>query len=405
MRGRLSGCAWCLAVAGAFGAPAGGQNAPPAAPARPPIVWSAHQPVAGEARRVEGRVVKGARDAMTPVPGAWVVLHRVGTDAAGPLDSMRTDGAGRYRFRYRTTGAADAVYFVSSNYAGIAYFTPPLGASDARDGDAVLVVHDTTSAPLPIRVRGRHVIISAAPSGERRTIIEVYELSNDGTQTRVAAGDGGATWEGRLLDGAERAQVGRTDFSGGAVRFDGGRVRLSAPIAPGLKQLSFSYDVPRESAYTLTVDDSTDVLEVLVEDSLGRATGGRLAAAGPAKVEGRTFARYLAQDVAGGTAISIEVPGDAATSASQLRILAIMAALGAVLLVGLARAMFRRQAGAGSRARRATAEELRAELSALDAAHAAITDPTPGQRADHYQARAILAQRLSEAVAREQGLS
>jgi hypothetical protein len=375
------------------------------APARAPVVGSAHQPRTGEARTVDGRVVKGARDAMTPVPSVWVVLHRVGTDTAGPLDSARTDGAGRYRFRYRTSGDADAVYFVSSHYAGIAYFTPPLGVAGASDGDAVLVVHDTTSAPLPIRVRGRHVIVSATPAGARRAIIEVYELSNDGTQTRVAVGDSGTTWTGRLLDGAERAQIGRTDFSGGAVRFDNGRVRLSAPIAPGLKQLSLSYDVPQQAEYTFVVDDSTNVLEVLVEDSLGRAVGGGLVPAGPAKVEGRTFARFLAQDVAAGAAIAVAVPGAGSATANQLRILAITAAVGMLLLVGLARAMFRRQARGRGRAGRATPDELRAELAALDARYAAIVAPTAEQRADHYEARARLVQQLSDAVAREQGLS
>ena len=46
---------------------------------------------------------------MDPVPAAWVVLHRVGPDRAGPLDSVRSDSRGRYAFRYTRTGSEDAI--------------------------------------------------------------------------------------------------------------------------------------------------------------------------------------------------------------------------------------------------------------------------------------------------------
>ncbi|MFL5571889.1 MAG: hypothetical protein ACJ78R_00085, partial [Gemmatimonadaceae bacterium] len=63
---------------------------------------------------------------MDAVSGAWVVLHRVGPDRAGPLDSTLSDARGRYSFNYVRSGSDDAIYFVSASYDGIAYFTPPL---------------------------------------------------------------------------------------------------------------------------------------------------------------------------------------------------------------------------------------------------------------------------------------
>ena len=219
---------------------------------------------AGESREVSGRVVRGSRTALQPLAGAWVVLHRVGTDHAAPLDSMRTDAAGRYAFRYRTSGDPGAVYFVSNLYAGIAYFTAPLAAKSVSGEDAELVVHDTTSAPLPIRVRGRHVVIAAPGQEKRRAILEVYELSNDSTLTRVARGSDGFVWQAALLDGARNGRVGETDFSNGAVRFEQGRVRLAAPFAPGLKQFSFSYEVPVEAAYSVVLEERADVTRHLL---------------------------------------------------------------------------------------------------------------------------------------------
>lgn len=374
-----------------------------AAPRTPPV-GSVHGTPPGETRSVQGRVVRGARTAVQPLVRAWVVLHRVGTDRAAPLDSTRTDGAGRYTFRYRTSGDPNAVYFASSLFAGIAYFTAPLTAREVSGADAELVVHDTTSGAVPVHERARHVVFSAPGDQERRVILEVYELSNDSTVTRVAAGDTGVVWEATLLDGARGARVGQTDFSGGAVRFEQGRARLAAPFAPGLKQFSFAYDVPVEAEYSFMVDGPTDVLEVLIEDALGRAEGAGLASTGPTTSGGRTFARFVAQDVPAGAVVRVSAPGAGEVSGNQVRVLLIMTALGAVLLIGLARTMMGRR----GRRRRRPAESvaaLRAELAALDAAFAATEHPTAEQRADHWQARAHLTTQISDAVAREQGLT
>ena len=373
-----------------------------ALPAQQPA-FRPHDAIPSEARSVSGRVVRGARTRVLPMPGALVVLHRVGTDHAAPLDSVRTDAAGRFAFRYRTSGDARAIYFASSVYGGIAYFTAPFTTATVSGDDAELVVHDTTSGPVPILVRARHVVLSAPARDGARSVIEVFELSNDSSVTRIAAGARGVVWESALFDGARDPHVGQTDFSSDAIRFDAGRARLSAPFAPGLKQLSFSYTVPSADEYMFHLDASAGILEVLVEDALGRAQGAGLIAAGPTTVNGRTFARFLSQDAGAGAVVHITTPGERAMGGTQVRVLAVVAALGAVLLIGLARAMMRRQGRRHATA--ADAPALRAQLQALDAEFAKIANPTEDQRADHWEQRALLVQQITDAVAREQGLS
>ena len=39
------------------------------------------------------------------MPSVVVTLHRVGTDAKAPIDSMRTTANGTYDFKYKTSGA------------------------------------------------------------------------------------------------------------------------------------------------------------------------------------------------------------------------------------------------------------------------------------------------------------
>jgi hypothetical protein len=267
------------------------------------------------------------------------------------------------------------------------------------------VVHDTTSGPIPIAIRGRHVVIASPDAEGRRAVIEVFELSNDSSVTRLAAGDTGVVWQAPLLVGARDAKVGETDFSNGAVRFESGRVRLSAPFAPGLKRFSYRYTIPATESLAFVVGEPVAVLELLLEDALGRAEGGGLAPTGPATVSGRAFSRFLAQDVPAGADIRVSLPGPSGTSGMPLRVLAIMAALGAVLLVGLARTMMRRQAQAARPRATEDAAALRERLAALDTAFANLAQPTAEQRADHWQARAHLSQQITDAVAREQGLS
>ncbi len=366
---------------------------------------SVHGAPPGALRTVRGRVVRGGAAVARPMAGAWVVLHRVGSDHAAPLDSMRTDEHGAYAFSYRTSGDPRAVYFVSSAFGGIAYFTAPLQAAMVRGDDAELVVHDTTSAPVPIRVRARHIVLSAPDAKASRRVVEVFELSNDSSVTRVAAGDTGLVWQSAMIDGARNAAVGSSDFSVNAVRFVGGRVRLAAPFAPGLKQFSYAYEVPAGTEYRLAVAAPADLVEVLIEDGLGRAEGGGIIAAGPTTVSGRTFVRFLGQDVPANAVLTLHAPTQGAASGNQLRMLAIVAALGAVLLVGLARVMMRRSPTSRRAAAPMDAAALRARLAALDEVFANIDTPTPVQRADHYEARARLAQQITDAVAREQGLS
>src|SRR5213076_1180259 len=89
------------------------------------------------ARVAEGRISRPAKDGHpAPVVGIWVVLHRVGSDRAGALDSVRSDAKGNFRIRFAESGAPDALYFVSARHAGIAYFSSPLRGAVTRGGDA-----------------------------------------------------------------------------------------------------------------------------------------------------------------------------------------------------------------------------------------------------------------------------
>ncbi len=339
------------------------------------------------------------------MPGAMVVLHRVGPDAQGPIDSMRTDAAGRYRFRYRATGDSSAVYFVSTSRGGVSYFTPPTREAMVRGGTSEIMVFDTTSAAIPIVVRGRHVIITAPDSatGTKRTVIEAFELSNDSTVTRVARGSEGVTFDAALPPGVSVVTAGQGDISADAITAADGRVRVNAPLAPGLKQITFSYEVPVSTEpLELLVERPVGVLEVLVEDAGAVVDGAGLLVTDPVQIESRPFKRFMAQDAPAAQAIRITIPPRA--SAGNLRVMLIVTAVGAAMLLGLGMVFAKRGPGALRRARVDDPESLALEVAALDTAFERLAEPSEQQRAEHYLARARLKGRLSAALAKRDEL-
>ncbi len=283
---------------------------------------------------------------MDPVSGAWVVLHRVGPDRAGPLDSVRSDSQGRYSFNYERSGSNDAIYFVSASHDGIAYFTPPLAEGNVRGDDGEITVFDTTSRHVPMSLRGHHVVVSAADANARRSIVEVYDLSNDTSVTRVAAAEtpSGATWQTHIAPGAADFRVSQGDISSAAVSYASGVVSVFAPLAPGIKQLSFSYTLPAKSfPLKLPLEKETGIYEIMIEEKAGSVTGPHLKEVDAVTVDDRNFRRFLASDMPENSVAVIDLPAPPATHSIDPRYLvALTLVIGGSMIVALAQALRRR---------------------------------------------------------------
>jgi hypothetical protein len=282
---------------------------------------------------------------MDPVPAVWVTLHRVGPDSAGPLDSLQSDPRGRYAFRYQHSGSDEAIYFVSASYAGIAYFTPPLTSAVVKGDDGEITVFDTTSRHVPLSLRGHHIVISAVDANALRSVVEVYEVSNDSSVTRVAPADkpSVATWQTHILPAATNFKVNQGDVPAQAVSYANGVVNVFAPIAPGMKQVSFSYTLPAKAfPLKLALEKQTDVYEILIEEKAGAVTGPRLKEVDPVIVDERNFRRFLATDVPENSLAVIDLPAPAPRSIDPRYLVALTLVLGGSMILALAQALRRK---------------------------------------------------------------
>jgi hypothetical protein len=376
------------------------------------VTLAAQQP---ETRRVEGRVVlpaaflDGDSSAVVTVPEIMVTLHRVSPSVSGPLDSMRTDREGRYAFRYLPSGGPEAVYFVSAMYGGIAYFTNPLRELVTTGADAEIAVFDTTSTAFPLTVRGRHLIVGSLDSARERTVVEIFELSNDSTRTIVAleTPDALPTWSFVVPEAAREVKAGQGDLPADAFVQSTGKVSLYAAMAPGLKQLSVSYKLP-ESAFPLEllIEAGAVVLEVLLEEPEATVQGANLVAVEPVGLEGRQFLRFLAQDVRPGATITIDTP-TSGLGGRGLYVTTLLGAIGLLMLITLFRAAQRNQRPAGTTPPRLatlavevpTPERLAREIADLDAAFAAQSAPSDSVRLAYTRRREELADALRTELA------
>ncbi len=350
----------------------------------------------------------GDSAAVVTVPGQWVTIHRVSPTLQGPLDSMQTGSDGEYRFRYVPSGGPEAVYFVSASYGGIAYFTNPLRDTETRGAEAEIAVFDTTSRVFPLTVRGRHLIIGSLDTTGHRTVVEVFELSNDSTKTLIARDDEGAdpTWVLSIPGVAKEVKAGQGDLPADAFVQSAGQIALYAALAPGLKQISLSYLIDeREFPLTLNITESTVVLEVLLEEAEARVEGAKLVSVDPIDLEGRRFQRFLAQDVRAGESITIEAPGSG-LGGRGLYVTVLLGAIGLLMLMALLRSGIRRQRPIGAPvmqrptvAEVPTPERLAREIADLDRAFGAQPNPTDAVRAAYERRRAELADALRQELA------
>jgi hypothetical protein len=291
------------------------------------------------------------------------------------------------------------VYFVSASYDGIAYFSTPLSAV-TRGDDAQITVFDTTSAQVPIHVLGHHIILGTPNADGRREVVEVFELGNDTSVTRVSSGRTHPVWSARLPRGAADAKINPTgEISPNAISFTDTTVRLFAPISPGARQLSYAYELSKSALpVSIALEQPTSVLEVLLEEPSATVSGGNLSEVAPTSTAGRTFRRFLAQNVPQTEVVRIDVPF--VLGAARSRYFIAVAVVCGVAMFGAIVVAVRRSPVAAPRAPARPADALLHAIATLDARYE--HEGVSSEARAHYEAeRARLKTQLAAVLAGE----
>jgi hypothetical protein len=195
----------------------------------------------------------------------------------------------------------------------------------------------------------------------------------------------------------------------------GGAATLLVPVAPGVKQVAFSYRLPAEGMpLTVSVPTGAGLLEVLVEDPAATATGAGLAPVAPVALEGKSFRRFLAQDAPAGGSITVSAGAAQARSSARIAVPALLAVVGGGMVTALVLAGRRRPrtvpahggvplGGAAPRVTDGARERLLRELAALDDDFGRREAPAPAERAAYEEERARLRAELEAKLAAPRG--
>jgi len=341
---------------------------------------------------VTGRVLRITAKDSTPVARVRVVLHRVGRAVQGPIDSTIAGPRGEFRFRY--TADTAAVYLLSSGWQGIEYFSSPVHTDPlAPDTGLVIAVSDTSST-TPVGILSRHLVVSKPTTDGQRPALEIVVLVNGGSATRVSPDSTHPTWAAGLPHGAVNFQAGNGDFSGEALEVRHDSVMLFAPVAPGEKQVIYSYALPAAPGpVKIAVPDSIGIFNILLEEFDRKVTGGGIIQADSQRIEGHSF-RQWAGPVAAGGAIEIDFPGP---GLSAWLLPGLVGAVALVLAIVALKALGRGPAGSTAGATGTPLDRL----ARLDARYAGREGTVPAEEWERYQSeRARLKEEVSARLAR-----
>jgi hypothetical protein len=323
--------------------------------------------------RTAGRVLDADS---APVPGVRVVLHRIGQQAQGPIDSSRSDRGGRFHFTFRPDTAA--FYLISGRYAGIEYFSAPISTNPRRADTAVTVLVYDTSSSAPIQLEARHLVVTRPDQDGARSVLDLVILKNPGRLTRVAPDTVRPSWSVPLPDGTEGLDVGESDISSQALARKGDSLLVAAAIAPGEKQLTLQYRIPAgRNSISLPIGNPGMTVNVLAEETGAKVAGPGLALADSQVIQGRSFRRWTGT-VPGSSVVRVALPGQPRTP--HWLLIALVAGLAAALATTGWYVLSRRSGTVIE-----SADTLVSAIAALDARYLGQEQDTPEQEWREYQ--------------------
>jgi hypothetical protein len=239
-----------------------------------------------------------------------VVLHAVNLTGGRPVDSVATDGNGRFSLRHAERDTT-ATYLVSVEHDGIGYFSQSMSAVGSRSETAsTLVVYDTSHTEPEILLLERHLIIRSLASDGTRRVVELLVLGNSGVLTRISDDSTRPVWQGAIPSSAIQFDVGESDVSPQTIYRQGDSVVVIAPAPPGEKQVLVSYLVPANvEELSIPIDHPIERMNVMLEDSSATIAAGPLEFRGFEQLDQIPFFRYSASPVLPGTEVSVSFGG------------------------------------------------------------------------------------------------
>jgi len=229
-----------------------------------------HGAWAQEVTEVRGEVVNGTEGSQIPT-GLEVLLHRFGDEGQIEILSTSTQEDGAFSFT-SVEIVEDSTYAVAVNYQDVLYSASvpsPIGSQSVE-----LKVYEVVQDIDAISVDAHAVLVNEGPDEESLFVLEAVGIINDGDRTFVPDLEQPVNFNFMrfsLPEGATELDVG-SDLPGGEVINIGTGFALTAPVTPGIHQVTYTYQMPYSDG-SATIEKSfhmgADRFTVLLREGLG----------------------------------------------------------------------------------------------------------------------------------------
>ena len=259
---------------------------------------------------ISGTVRNGSDGAEIPV-GLEVLLHQFGD--VGQIDVVRAlvEEDGSYTFPAVAPQDANT-YAVTTNYLGVLYSTPvelPLGSQSVE-----LLVYEVAESIDVIRLEADVMAIVKGTDHKSLSVLEVVSVVNDSDRTFLPDLDQPANFNFMRFsypEGATNLDV-EPGLPGGQIINIGTGFALTAAVAPGIHQVTYTYNVSYSgstAALTRSFPMGVDSFRLLLQGDLGKVEPGQLVGLPPVDVGGTLYATWEAADLNPGDRVTFVVAG------------------------------------------------------------------------------------------------
>ncbi len=262
---------------------------------------------------VHGVVTNGTEGSQVPT-GLEVLLHRFGDEGQIQILSTTTGADGAFIFT-SVEAVQDSTYAVAVNFQDVLYSATvllPIGSQPVE-----LVVYEVIQDIDVLAIDAHAVLINEGPDEESLFVLEAVGVINDGDRTFVPDLEQPVNFNFMrfsLPEGATELDVG-SDLPGGEIINIGTGFALTAPVTPGIHQVTYTYEMPyTDGSATIqkTFHMGADRFSVLLPEGLGFFAYASLDDG--TKVEtvdigGITYTSWEMNDVAPGGRVSLQVSG------------------------------------------------------------------------------------------------
>lgn len=375
---------------------------------------------------IAGQLVDGTADMAHPdLSGVVVTLYPLVSQSLETPITTTSGADGSFRFEGLGTGA-DREYDVSARYQGIEYFADDLVrfSEPGQTLHVTVTVYETTTAQNQVVLERTHLIMDFVDS-ETLQVSEVHILQNWGDRTFIGApvpesSGEPVTLEFSLPSGATGLQFEDPRMAATIIRTADGFLD-TLPVAPGGRQILFSYTVPYkppEFRFARRVTRTSNNLNVLVRDVGIKVTVPGLTEGQPREAgAGVRYLNFVGQNVSQGQELVVEFEGTpqlaAPPTSSEVGVTppagglsrdllrwgaVVVGIIGGVLAIGYA-VLRGRPAAPVEKDLEGLRQELLAALARLDDAYEAGQIP----EAEYREERALTKAQLVEVMRRLRG--